>query len=262
MRVGPSSSGSSPASNPSDSTMLPDRSLPSPKGANCYSLDMIECTKHLCTLVLALAVAFALTACRRATNSTSAGQPTRSTAGQASGATESKERQAEVAAKIWSGLLSDLAPGNENPAGGWFAQLDAPESSGFATVEYTVFPCPILGRLDAGEIQVQNPPGQRFDLHDLGLRPADAAWMREIAKVDPPTAARRLDAFDRLLAGVMRSAAKQDARYFYKYVGAWRGHFLTRLAELGPAGEAYTPNERLTKVKSLIQAPTMTSDVR
>lgn len=242
--------------------MLPNRSLPSPIPVDCFSLDMIECKKHLCTLVLALVMAFALTACRRAANSTSAGQSPGSTAGQASGATESKERQAEVAAKIWSGLLSDLAPGTENPTGDWFALLDSPESSGFASVEYTVFPCPILGRLDAGEIQVQNPPGQRFDLHDLGLRPADAAWMREIAKVDPPTAARRLDAFDRLLAGVMRSAAKQDARYFYKYVGAWRGHFLTRLAELGPAGEAYTPNERLTKIKSLIQAPTMTSDVR
>ncbi len=241
--------------------MLPDRSLPTPKAVDCFSLEIIGCKKHLCTLVLALAVALALPACRRATNTTSAGQATPSTAGQASGATESKERQAEVAAKIWSGLLSDLAPGNENPTGGWFALLDAPESSGFATVEYTVFPGPYLGMLDAGEVQVKNPPGQRFDFIDLGLRQADAAWMREIAKVDPPTAARRLDAIDRLLTGVMRSAAKQDARYFYKYIGAWRGQVLTRLAELGPAGDPYTPNERLTKINSLIRAPTMVTDL-
>lgn len=222
---------------------------------------MIECKKHFCTLVLALVMTLALTACRRAANSTPAGQSPGSAAGQASGATESKERQAEVAAKIWSGLLSDLAPGTQNPTGGWFALLDSPESSGFASVEYTVFSGPNLGMLDAGEVQVKNPPGQRFDLIDLGLRSADAAWMREIAKVDPPTAARRLDALDRLLAGVMRSAARQDARHLYKYVGLWRGQVLTRLAELDPAGKAYSPDERLTKINSLIQAPTMTTDV-
>ena len=85
--------------------------------------------------------------------------------------------------------------------------------------------------------------------------------MREIAKVDPPTAARRLDAIDRLLTGVMRSAAKQDAKHLYKVAGLWRGHFLTRLAELGPAGDHYTPNERLTKINSLIRAPTMATDL-
>ena len=159
-----------------------------------------------------------------------------------------------LAAAGWRALLTDLRTGTPD-AIDQFALMD-PQT--LRDARYTIDPGPSGGLADAGRAVIA---GLTIEPDSAGLRKLDALITAHVAEVGAEAAAATLDRMDNLLAGLMQSAADQDALHLYAMTGAWRGQVLTRLQQLGHAGERFNAAERVARVRSALAAPSLPREV-
>lgn len=174
--------------------------------------------------------------------------------GQRSGAAGSSPVEASA---ICRGLGAGIKGSSAAAFAEAFESLAKAEPSALREARYTVVPA-AGGSVDANALTINSTT---FEFTAAGLRALDERITERAEIVDAPELASTLNGLDALLAGMMRSAAEQDAMTLYKMSAAWRAQVLTRLKGLGSAGEQYSPGERLERVRKAMTSQQMSRDV-
>ncbi len=154
--------------------------------------------------------------------------------------------QAVSAERAWS----EIAALGSGGGAGLFDTLATSQPEALRALNYTVLPEALGGLL--GSVSATTG-GTTVELTSQGLRAVDDWITRESANRNPTGMAAALNSLDQLIAGMMKSAADQDALTLFLMAGAWRAQVLTRLAGLGEAGEPFRASERLEKVRALLK---------
>lgn len=162
--------------------------------------------------------------------------------------------QAVSAERAWS----EIAALGSGGGAGLFDTLATNQPEALRALNYTVVPEAWGGLL--GSVSATTG-GTTVELTSQGFRAVDDWITRESANRNPTELAAALDSLDHLIAGLMKSAAEQDALTLFLMAGAWRAQVLTRLAGLGEAGAPFRAGERLEKVRAVLKGSIVSKEI-